>query len=237
MAKSLAALAVIVSSASAIYPETLTVWHMFPRAFTGLANKDAGDFRGEVGFIWFAFELNNNPEEKIAENIFEMSQVTVKELGSYVACNAPGTASGPKQWHCPATSTEYCCTKNGTASSLPGKKPFGGPPGTELGNGGMWYSFPKESEGKTWNETLVRRIESKCLAEVWRADAGGCPKCGPAVNSSCVANCIKSTLAPRHPPIIGKHNITLLNNSFHRAFANKTLCPDQPLPSSTIITV
>jgi hypothetical protein len=215
--------------------ETLTTWHMFPPQFTGLADKDAGDFRGEVGFIWFAFELNNNPEEKIAENIFEMSEVNVTGWGNYVACNAPGTMSGPKQWHCPATEKEYCCTDNATSHQRPGKKPFGGPPGTELGNGGTWYSFPKASQGVTWTEKVLRRIKSSCLAEVWRADAGGCPKCGPAVNSSCVANCIKSTLAPRHPAIIGKHNITALNSSFHRAFANRTLCPDQPLPTSTFL--
>merc|ERR1712228_54300 len=137
----------------------------------------------------------------------------------------------------PPTASEYCCDKNGTGSTLPGKKPFGGPPGTELGNGGFWYSFPKESKGKTWTEKVLRRIQSKCLAEVWRADAGGCPSCGIDVNSTCVANCIKTKLAPRHPPIFGKHNITLLNKSFHKAFANSTLCPDQPLPSDGAILV
>merc|ERR1712194_505939 len=173
----------------------------------------------------------------IAANVFEVSEVSVKAWGDYVECNAPGTQSGPSAWHCPPSNPEYCCDKNGTTATLPGKKAFGGPPGTELGNGGFWYSFPKESQGTMWTEKVVRRIESKCLAEVWRADAGGCPSCDAAVNSTCVANCIKSNLAPRHPPIFGKHNITLLNNSWNRVFANTSLCPDVPFPSSFAIVV
>merc|ERR1712070_1365213 len=84
---------------------------------------------------------------------------------------------------------------------------------------GYWYSFPKESQGVTWNETVTRRIKSACLAQAWRDDAGGCPDCAQDIASSCVADCIKSAL-------VTNGDDSKLKATWERVFSNKTLCPD-----------
>lgn len=198
-------------------PANITVWHLFEPKYTGLANKDGGDFRGDVHFFFLAFQAfeKSNPEADIADNIFEMSTVTVQGWGEYVPCNAPGASD--LQFKCPSNSTSYCCSNKTawTADTFPGVK-------TEYG--GFWYSFPMESEGKTWTEKVERRIKSSCLAEAWRSDAGGCPDCGSDLDQ-CVATCIQSTLAPGD-------NYTALQATWDRVFNDTKLCPDQPFPET-----
>merc|ERR1719246_213854 len=55
------------------------VWHLFEDKYTGLANKNAGDFNGELDFIFNTFTAYShlNPEASIQHNIFEMSEVNV----------------------------------------------------------------------------------------------------------------------------------------------------------------
>jgi len=92
---------------------------------------------------------------------------------------------------------------------------------------GYWYSFPKESQGNTWKETVQRRIKSACLAQAWRDEAGGCPDCNNLA-SSCVADCIQSKL-------VVNGDDSKLKATWDRAFSNTTLCPDEPFPSSTVV--
>merc|ERR1711912_99794 len=57
--------------------KTVTTYHLFQRKYTGLANKDAGDFLGDASFIFLTFNPfeANNPEASIEENVLEMSTV------------------------------------------------------------------------------------------------------------------------------------------------------------------
>lgn len=211
----------------------MTAYHLFERKYTGLANKDAGDFDGELNFIFLTFNPfeDTNPEAAIGENIFEMSTVTVVGWGDYQPCNAPGCTGS---FTCPADNGDYCCTNghspaHNTNTTLPGRKRSGGggdrrrrKSDTTTGaptTTGYWYSFPRESEGVTWTEVSVdRRINSSCLAEAWRSDAGGCPQCDDLA-SQCVGNCIKSALSRDQ-----------LKATWDQVFANSTMCPDVPLP-------
>jgi len=214
--------------------ETVTVYHMFQRKYTGLTNKDGGDFDGELNFIFLTFNPyeDTNPEAAIGDNIFEMSTVSVTGWGDYQPCNAPGCTGS---FTCPIDSAEYCCTNGrnpsqNTNSTLPGRKRSGGGGGrrrrkvtvttTEAPTvGGYWYSFPTESEGITWTELGVdRRINSSCLAGAWRSDAGGCAQCDDLA-SQCVGNCIKSALSRDQ-----------LKATWDLVFANTTMCPDVPFP-------
>jgi len=214
--------------------EMVTTYHMFEPKYTGLANRDAGDYDGEISFIFLSFASfeKTNPEAAIGDNVFEMSTVNVTGWSSqYAECNAPGCTG---MFKCPANSTDYCCIARGfipykpNANTMPGKRAAKDDSHTGKKNNGFWYSFPKESEGVTWEEVSVdRRIKSACLAEAWRADAGGCPDCQDLA-SECVADCIKSTL-------ITDGDDSKLKASWDRVFANRTLCPDQPLPSSVVV--
>jgi len=201
--------------------------------YTGLSNKDAADYDGEIAFVFLSFNAfeKTNPEAAIADNIFEMSTVNVTGWSTqYAECNAPGCTG---MFTCPANSTVYCCDDkhapyNPTSNTLPGKKAARDYSKTGKTNNGYWYSFPKESEGVTWKELRVeRRIKSACIAEAWRADAGGCPDCQDLA-STCVADCIKSSL-------IVNGDDTKLKATWDRVFSNSTLCPDQPLPSSIVL--
>lgn len=211
-------------------PKTVTTYHMFQPKYTGLANKDAGDFRGEVAFIFSTFSpnLQGNPEANIAGNVFEMSRVTVSDWSdNYIRCNAPGS-----NWSyfekCPITFKDYCCPNrtDNSRDSLPGwrfsRRPVG-----------YWFSFPKESEGRTWTETVERRIKSKCVADTWRAEAGGCKECGEELNE-CVAQCIQKALAPETKEGSHERNYAKLEASWNRIFSDKTLCADQPFPQETL---
>lgn len=213
-------------------PKTITVYHMFEPKYTGLADKDAGDYDGEVSFIFLTFQRfeATNPEAAIGDNIFEMSTVNVTGWGDYAECNAPGCTGA---FTCAPNRTDYCCeikhgVYNPTSQTLPGSEAA-----RDYGNlgkktNGYWFSFPKESEGVTWTQSKVqRRIKSACLAEAWRAAAGGCPDC-EELASQCTAECIKGAL-------VGNGDDSKLKATWDMVFSNKTLCPDQPFPSSVLV--
>lgn len=219
---------------------------MFEPKYTGLADKDAADYGGEMDFIFMTFNPfeATNPEAAIGDNIFEMSSVTVKGFNDtgYAECNAPGCTG---MFTCPKNRTDYCCVQahhwsttipapappapapyHPDKNTLPGRKNASHGGGHHMPGGlnitGYWFSFPKESKGVTWNETLTRRIKSACVAQAWRDEAGGCAKC-QELATPCVATCIKAAL------IIGDDN-SKLKAVWDNAFSNKTLCPDAPLP-------
>merc|ERR1712226_1356897 len=71
--------------------KTVTTYHLFERKYTGLADKDAGDFLGDASFIFLTFNSfeEDNPEASMQSNIIEMSTVT--ETGwstQYLKCTA-----------------------------------------------------------------------------------------------------------------------------------------------------
>jgi len=208
------------------------VWHLFEDKYTGLANKDAGDFDGEWTFILSTFQPfeKANPEASIQNNIFEMSEVNVTGWSTdYQACNAPGNSATPAPgvhvFDCPETG-DYCCAgKNATQNTLPARKAIR----QGLRPAGFWYSFPRESEGVTWTEKVVRRIRGSCLGSVWRADAGGCGDCGEELDS-CVAECIQAALSKGR-------DTTLLRASWDRAFNSADVCPDVPFPESSTLVM
>jgi len=215
----MAATKTIIASAlltgAVIADETLTTYHMFEPKYTGLADKDAGDYEGEVAFIFMTFKSYeaSNPEAAIGQNVFEMSTVNVTGWDKYAMCNAPGAPQ------C-RSSTSYCCAVTGgtyqpTQTTLPGKK--------NSAKHGYWFSFPKESEGVTWTETIQRRIQSSCVAQAWRDEAGGCPDCQDLA-TECVANCIQAAL-----------DDTTMKAVWDRAFSNETMCPNQPFPIATMV--
>lgn len=224
---------------------------MFEPKYTGLDDKDAGDYGGEMDFIFMTFNPfeKTNPEAAIGNNIFEMSSVTVKGFNDtgYAECNAPGCTG---MFKCPANQTDYCCVQKGHHSwppapsppytpdrnTLPGRKNAShghksNPMPGMLNITGYWYSFPKVSKGVTWHETVTRRINSSCVAQAWRDAAGGCASCQDLA-TQCVANCIKTAL------IKGDDN-SKLKAVWDKAFSDKTMCPDVPLPSlpSPIVVV
>jgi len=212
-------------------PLTVITYHLFEPKYTGLENRDAGDFKGDASFIFSTFNnfSKGNPEASMEHNIIEMSEVNVTGWGQYEECNAPG-ADG--FFVCPANQTEYCCTHNRaptnhTRTQLPGLEV----PATQLkgGSGGFWFSFPTESQGVTWTETVLRRIAGKCLGNAWRADAGGCDACGDVLDQ-CVADCIQASL-------VIDSNITLLQQTWDRVFADQTECPDMPFSSASTMVV
>merc|ERR1719262_1545233 len=84
------------------------VYHLFERKYTGLGNKDAGDYKGDMTFIFSEFEPKRigNPEASLQANIIEMSQVNVTGWGAYEACNAPGCTG---HHVCAPNRTVYCC--------------------------------------------------------------------------------------------------------------------------------
>lgn len=77
-------------------PLTVTTYHLFESKYSGLANRDAGDFKGDAGFIFNTFSnwSKGNPEASMEHNIIEMSEVNVTGWGHYEECNAPGANQG-----------------------------------------------------------------------------------------------------------------------------------------------
>jgi hypothetical protein len=210
---------------------------MFEPKYTGLANKDGGDFLGDASFIFMTFNRfeADNPEADIQDNIIEMSTVTVEDWSTqYLKCNAPGAvynSSHGSSMNCPSTNTDYCCTGNKsemTDSTLPGYETG------RMTGGGYWFSFPKASEGTTWTEKVERRIKGSCIGNAWRQDAGGCSECGTDLDQ-CVATCIMNALAPSSG--YGQRDYTKLRPSWDKAFSDKTFCPEEPFPEvvSTIL--
>jgi hypothetical protein len=208
------------------------VWHLFEGKYTGLANKDGGDFKGEMGFIFSTFSKfeETNPEASIEHNIFEMSEVNVTGWDRYQPCNAPGCTG---MFTCPVDG-DYCCTIGRSPApndntTLPGreKSPMG--LGKNYGDKGYWYSFPRESQNVTWTEKMLRRVEGKCVANEWRKDAGGCEDCGEELDS-CVADCIKAALAK-------DGDTTLLRATWDRVFNSTEICPDLPLPENASLII
>lgn len=177
----------------------LLVYHLLERKYTGLANKNAGDFKGDMGFILGTFSayVNGDPEASIQRNIFELSAVNISGWGEFEVCSPPGRTG---DFTCPANSPVYCCSDekdvpvHHTPQQFPGVTASPMSLGRQFGFPGWWFSFPLESQGVTWNETLLRRIEGRCLGNAWRSAAGGCPRCGPELDE-CVAQCINTTLA------------------------------------------
>jgi len=210
--------------------KTVTTYHLFERKYTGLANKDAGDFEGEASFIFKTFNSfeAGNPEASMQHNIIEMSTVTVEDWSwKYLRCNAPGAVySGPGQGlNCPSSNVDYCCEGNRsalTAETLPAYH--------FVDEGGFWFSFPKASEGKKWTEKLQRRINGSCVGNAWRKAAGGCSHCGPDLDE-CVAWCIQSHLPATSDHYPHRGHRSSLRSVWDKAFSDKTLCPDQPLPA------
>jgi hypothetical protein len=204
---------------------------LFETKYTGLANKDAGDFLGDASFIFSTFSSfeAGNPEADIQDNIIEMSTVTVEEWSRvYLKCNAPGAVyngSHGALLNCPSSSTEYCCEGNKTeitAHTLPGYESRS----RHGDSGGYWFSFPSLSAGKKWTEKVQRRIKGSCVGNAWRQEAGGCSKCGTDLDQ-CVAQCIETALVSGSGY---QKNYTRLQPTWDRAFSDKTLCPDQPFP-------
>lgn len=211
------------------------MYHLFEPKYTGLSNRDAGDFKGDAGFIFGTFSPweKTNPEASMEHNIIEMSEVDVAGWSGYEECNAPG-ATG---WFtCPSNSSIYCCTTqdpanhshhipaNHTRDQLPGLEVSVMSLGPAFGLGGFWFSFPAESENVTWTQKLKRRIAGKCLGNAWRTAAGGCNECPGESLDSCVADCIKASLCVNG-------STETLEAIWDRVFANPEECPDIPLPS------
>jgi len=199
------------------------VWHLFEDKYTGLANKNAGDFNGDWSFILDTFNSFEkiNPEASIQHNIVEMGEVNVTGWSTdYQACNAPGAGG---LYACPETG-DYCCS--GTNTTPNNERTL---PGREARYPGFWYSFPRESEGVTWTQKVVRRIQGTCLGNVLRADAGGCCDCGEELDS-CVGMCIQGALSKGS-------DTTLLRASWDRAFNSVDLCPDVPFPESSTLVM
>lgn len=208
------------------------LYHLFEPKYTGLANKDAGDFKGDAAFIFETFNSweKTNPEASMAHNIIEMSEVNATGWGKYEYCNAPG-ATG--MFTCAENATDYCCTvrdasghqvvTNHTRTQLPGIEV----PGHALSDGsiGFWFSFPRESQGVTWTEKLLRRIKGQCLGDAWRKDAGGCSSCNETLDS-CVADCIQKNMPLKD-----------IQATWDRVFANPKECPEVPLPAAAPVVV
>merc|ERR1712232_685356 len=213
--------------------KTVTAYHLFEPKYTGLANKDAGDFLGDASFIFMTFNRfeEGNPEASMQENIIEMSTVIVKGWSQqYLKCNAPGAVyngSHGGEMDCPKTSADYCCEGNRTEVTEETL------PGYEIGHstgGGYWFSFPRESEGKKWTEKVERRINGSCVGNAWREDAGGCPNCGSYLDQ-CVAECIQNALVTTTGSgYYAKKNYSKLLPTWKKAFSATRFCPDEPFP-------
>merc|ERR1719203_2451783 len=180
------------------------------------------------------FEVDN-PEASIQDNIIEMSTVTVTDWGrEYLRCNAPGAvynSSHGSKMDCPKDSKDYCCEGNRTEltrDALPAYET-----GRSTG-GGYWFSFPRVSQGNTWTEKVVRRINGSCIGNAWRQEAGGCQECGADLDQ-CVAECIQSALVPSIR--YGVKNYSKLRPAWDRAFNDKTFCPDLPFPEEVVAIV
>jgi len=208
------------------------VYHLFEPKYTGLANKDAGDFLGDAAFIFMTFNPfeADNPEADIQDNIIEMSTVTVKEWGTeYLKCNAPGAVyngTHGQAMDCPKESATYCCTGNRSVITSATS------PSYETGSmtgGGYWVSFPAASEGTMWTEKVERRIKGSCIGNLWREQAGGCSECGSDLDQ-CVASCIQKALVGGY---YGHYDYSKLKTGWDNAFTDPTVCPDQPLPKTT----
>jgi len=225
-----------------IAPPSLTgiiSYHLFEGKYTGLANKDSGDFKGDAGFIFGTFSKyqKDNPEASMEHNIIEMSEVNVTGWGEYKECNAPGATEFT--YNCPDDSPDYCCTTrdpknhsknipaNHTRDSLPGLEVSVMSLGSQFGFPGFWYSFPKESQGHTWTEKILRRVAGKCVGNAWRTDAGGCSSCGDELDQ-CVASCIREALCVNG-------STDKLQATWDRVFADPSECPDVPYPQDALI--
>merc|ERR1712107_737508 len=118
---------------------------------------------------------------------------------------------------------------NHSIDQLPGLEASKMNLGWDFGFAGWWFSFPKESQGRTWSEKVLRRISGKCMGDAWRADAGGCAGCGDELDT-CVADCIKATLAPNG-------STKLLRRTWDRVFGSPSECPDVPFPAPRALIV
>jgi len=219
----------------------IIAYHLFEGKYTGLANKDAGDFKGDAGFIFGTFSKYSagNPEASMEHNVIEMTEFNVTGWGKYEECNAPGADQG--SFNCSSTATDYCCTThdpndrhhnipaNHTKDQLPGLEVNKMSLGSSFGFPGFWFSFPKESEGTTWTQRVVRRIAGKCLGDAWRKDAGGCSQCGDSLDQ-CVASCIKGALCQ-------DGSTEQLEATWDRVFADPSECPEIPFPQESQIVV
>lgn len=227
-----------------VAPPSLTgiiTYHLFEGKYTGLANKDAGDFKGDAGFIFGTFSKYqaNNPEASMEHNIIEMSEVNVTGWGQYEECNAPGASEFT--FNCPSDSPEYCCTRHDpynksnnipavhTSDQLPGLEVSVMSLGPQFGFPGFWFSFPKESEGTTWTQKTLRRVSGKCVGDAWRVAAGGCNDCGSDLDQ-CVASCIQRALC-----VDGSTD--KLEEIWNRVFADSNECPDVPMPMESSLVV
>jgi len=209
------------------------LYHLFERQYTGLGNKDAGDYLGDMLFIFSEFEPKRigNPEASLGANIIEMSEVNVSGWGAYEACNAPGCTG---IHNCPANQTSYCCEVQGPDGHIghqPAQHNETSLPGVRFANhynasNGWWFSFPMESQGTTWAEKRLRRINGKCLGNAWREAAGGCPSCPGQSLDACVSKCIQNTASP-----------TVLKQTWDRVFTDHKVCPEVPLPGTSAIIV
>merc|ERR1711990_245088 len=104
-------------------------------------------------------------------------------------------------------------------------------------HGGIWFSFPKLSEGKLWTEKLERRIQGSCVGNLWRQAAGGCSQCGDVLDQ-CVAKCIQDAMVTCSGSGYHKScDYSKLQPTWDSAFKNVTLCPDQPLPKTFAVMV
>jgi len=222
-----------------VAPPSLTgiiAYHLFESKYTGLANKDAGDFKGDAGFIFGTFSKyqKDNPEASMEHNIIEMSEVNVTGWGQYEECNAPGASEFT--FNCSADASDYCCTTHDpnnrshnipavhTKDQLPGLEVSVMSLGSQFGFPGFWFSFPKESEGVTWTQKTLRRIAGKCVGNAWRTAAGGCSECGEVLDQ-CVAGCIQQALCVNG-------STDKLEQIWNRVFADPNECPDVALPSA-----
>jgi len=219
----------------------LISYHLFEGKYTGLANKDSGDAKGDFGFIFGTFSKYqvDNPEASMEHNIIEMSESNVTGWGKYEECNAPGASEF--QFNCSSDSPDYCCTTydpnnhsaiilaNHSKDQFPGVEVSAMSLGSQFGFPGFWFSFPKESEGVTWTQTTLRRVAGKCVGDAWRTGAGGCSDCGDELDQ-CVATCIQSVLCVNG-------STDQLEAIWDRVFADPNECPDVPFPSETPLIV
>lgn len=217
----------------------IVVYHLFESKYTGVANKDAGSFKGDTGFIFGTFTsfAEGNPEASMESNIIEMTDINVTGWGKYEECNAPGANESKLGFFCPKNRTSYCCTTghdrkpaNHTKTSLPGLEVNFQSLGAKYGFPGWWYSFPMESENVTWTQKTLRRISGLCMGNAWRKDAGGCSECDAKWDTldKCVADCVQRELVP-------DGDVTALQKTWDRVFADPAECPDVPFkPASEV---
>lgn len=209
----------------------ILVYHLIESKYSGLANKNAADFKGDVGFIFNheSFCNPNNPEMCLENNVFEASIVNVTGWAPLEVCSAPGRTGA---YACSASSSNYCCVGSDpndvrTVNNLPGLGLSQMPLGNSFGFPGWWFSFPAQGQKITWNETILRRVQGKCVGNAWRREAGGCAHCGGSLDR-CVAECIRQNL-------MKDGSTTRLQHAWDGAFGldGEHSCPNVLLPDGS----